>query len=129
MAPGPLVRVRASALRDTALGYALALTGHNAESVPLLQRALAATSPGEDSRLRAVLLGVLVATGDTGAAGKVGWPLPIPLDGSERDVFAALVFPRWLGLWPAAARDSAKIHDEYRGDVKLFFEPSRQPSS
>ncbi len=109
-------------------GYALALSGKSAEAIPVLERALAATSPGADGQLRAVLLGALVAAGRSGDAGNIAWPMPIPLNGSEHDVFAALVFPRWLALWPQAVHDGDRIYKQYRGDLPLFFEPGHAAS-
>lgn len=106
-------------------GYALALSGKPSEAIPALERALAATSPGADGQLRAVLLGALVAAGRSAEGGNIAWPMPIPLSGSEHDVFAALVFPRWLALWPQAVHDGDRVYNQYRGDLPLFFEPSK----
>ena len=103
-------------LRESALGWALALDHHPAEAIPLLERAFAASAPGEDGEQRAMLAPALLAAGRRDEAHKLLWPMPIPIS-SEEATFSALVFPRWLS-W--VGQDS-KLR-AYSGDLRLVFE-------
>jgi tetratricopeptide (TPR) repeat protein len=102
--------------RGLALAWALALDHHPGEAIPLLQRSLAASAPGDDGQQRAMLASALLAAGRPNEAHKLLGPVPIPIS-SDDATFAALVFPRWLG-W---AGQDAKFH-AYSGDLHLVFE-------
>ncbi len=102
--------------RESVLAYALALDHHPAEAIPLLERVLAASAPGEDGEQRAMLASALLAVGSRDEARKLLWPMPIPIS-SEEATFAALVFPRWL----AWIGQESKLR-AYSGDLHLVFE-------
>ena len=102
--------------RESALAWALALDQHPAEAVPLLERVLAASAPGEDGEQRAMLVSALLALGRRDEAHKLlGW-MPIPVT-SDEATFSALVFPRWL----AWVGDEPQFR-AYSGNVRLLFE-------
>ncbi len=102
--------------REVALGYALALDHHPAEAIPLLDRVLAASAPGDDAQQRAMLASALLALGKQDQARKLLGPMPIPVT-SDEGVFSALVFPRWLAWTGQESKFRA-----YSGDLHLVFE-------
>ncbi|MGA2185972.1 MAG: hypothetical protein ABSH47_23370 [Bryobacteraceae bacterium] len=102
--------------RQAALAWALALDHHPTEAIPLLERAFAASAPGDDGEQRAMLVSALLAVGRRDEAHKLLWPMPIPVN-SDEATFSALVFPRWL----AWVGQEPKFH-AYSGDLRLVFE-------
>jgi tetratricopeptide (TPR) repeat protein len=102
--------------RESALAYALALDRHSAEAIPLLERVVAASAPGDDGEQRAMLVSALLAVGRRDEAHKLLGPMPIPMTSDEAE-FSALVFPRWLS-WVGQGAGFRT----YSGNLHLVFE-------
>ncbi len=99
------------------------------EAGPLLENLFRQTNPTADGQIRTLLAWVQVETGHLPEAGRLLDPIPIPLSSGEQ-LFAALIFPRYLYLRGAVLEKEGKRADakrsyelflKYAGDVPEIF--------